>query len=134
VGLFITRLSAVALTLTLVAGNLAVCAAWADSPEARMDCCTDEDQCPMHASDSSQAAVRHVTQSDADSCCFMGNGSSQPSSSSQTFVPIVSLAPLPVQDAVALVRAAARAAVSQTLDVLQASHVPRHLLISVLLV
>lgn len=132
--ILITRVSAVALVLALVAGNLAVCAAWTDSPEARMACCADEDQCPMHQSDSSQRAEKHVTQSDADNCCFLGDGSSQPSSSSPTFVPYVSLAPLPAPDALALVSAATRPGMAQTLEAVQASRIPRHLLISVLLV
>jgi hypothetical protein len=65
----IQRLSAVALTLALVAGNAAICAGWMPAPEARMACCTDG-ECPMHKGDShSSGAERVLTQAQADSCC-----------------------------------------------------------------
>ena len=38
---FSRRLSSVALTLALLAGNIGVCAAWAATPEARMACCAE---------------------------------------------------------------------------------------------
>jgi hypothetical protein len=66
----IQRLSAVALTLALVAGNAAICAGWMPTPEARMACCAEGDDCPMHKGDSqSSGSARVLTQAQADSCC-----------------------------------------------------------------
>lgn len=87
---------AFALTLALFGPNGALCAGWAATPEARMECCADED-CPMHkggTSDASRSA--HVlTQAEADACCAMSEGK-QSETSSPTAV--VSLA-APVLDA-----------------------------------
>lgn len=64
------RLSSLALVLALVAGNVALCAGWTASPEARMACCAEGSQCPMHQSDASESQDAHaVTQARADACC-----------------------------------------------------------------
>jgi hypothetical protein len=71
----IQRLSAVALTLALVAGNAAICAGWMPTPEARMACCADGAECPMHKGDShGSASQRVLTQVQADSCCASSEG------------------------------------------------------------
>jgi hypothetical protein len=54
--------------LALVASNVADCAGWAATPEARMGCCTDGD-CPMHQGESNTGSERVVTQAQADACC-----------------------------------------------------------------
>lgn len=86
----IRRLSAVLLTVGLLAGNAAVCAGWLPTPEARMACCAAGIECPMHKGDSGRSASeRVVTQAEADACC----ASSERESSSQpgpTFVAITS--------------------------------------------
>jgi hypothetical protein len=66
----VRRLAAIATVLTLCVGNLAVCAGWQATAEARMACCQDESTCPTHKSDSHHSAVKHaVTQAQADDCC-----------------------------------------------------------------
>ena len=54
----------------LLAGNAAVCAGWLSTPEARMACCAEGHECPMHKGDShGSASGRVLTQAQADSCC-----------------------------------------------------------------
>ena len=66
----VQRLSAIVLCLTLIAGNAAVCAGWAPTPEARMACCTEEQSCPMHQGDSGNSVSgRQLTQAQAERCC-----------------------------------------------------------------
>jgi hypothetical protein len=69
------RLSALVLALALTSGHAAVCAGWLATPEARMACCTDGSDCPMHGGDSHDAGAEQVlTQAQADSCCAAGEG------------------------------------------------------------
>jgi len=64
------RLAALALAFGLMAGNGAICAGWLPSPEARMACCADDAECPMHKGDSHSSGSAHgLTQAQADSCC-----------------------------------------------------------------
>jgi hypothetical protein len=64
------RLAALALTFGLMAGNAAICAGWLATPEARMACCSEGHECPMHKDDSqSSGSGRVLTQAQADSCC-----------------------------------------------------------------
>lgn len=88
------RLAALALTFALVAGNDAVCAGWMPTPEARMACCADGCECPMHKGDSHRSGSERVlTQAQADSCC----ASSESKNSNQfspTFVAVITAAVL----------------------------------------
>ena len=69
------RFAALALTFGLVAGNAAVCAGWLATPEARMACCADGVECPMHKGDSHRSGSERVlTQAQADSCCAAAEG------------------------------------------------------------
>lgn len=69
-GVVVSRqLSSVALTLALLAGNVAVCAGWVPTPEARMACCSAGNACPMHREDRQSNDGDPVTQAQADSCC-----------------------------------------------------------------
>jgi hypothetical protein len=73
----------VVLLAALTAGNTAICAGWASTPEARMTCCQDETNCPMHQGESAQgAASGTLTQAQADSCCATSEQGSSSSSSS----------------------------------------------------
>jgi hypothetical protein len=64
------RVSAVVLSLVLLAGNAAVCAGWAPTPEARMACCAEGKSCPMHQGDAhSSGTQRVISQAQADACC-----------------------------------------------------------------
>jgi hypothetical protein len=66
----VRRLAALAVTLGLMAGNAAVCAGWLPTAEARMACCADGTECPMHKGDSHRSgSARVLTQAQADSCC-----------------------------------------------------------------
>jgi hypothetical protein len=133
VEVFARRVTAVALVFAFVAGNLAVCAGWETTPEARMACCANARTCPMHKSDSQHATTRAVSQREADRCCAASErGGSTPTSSSfapsmtvtlvaSPLPPIVPIPPLHVASWRALVP-------------LHVSTVPTHLLLSVLLV
>jgi hypothetical protein len=131
---FSRRLSAAALTLALFAGNGAVCAGWAATPEARMACCSD-DACPMHKSESSDSHTQRViSQADADSCCASAeSGTSGPSTPpfAITLSPAVLGAGIILPaDTPALVLSRA----SWNLTPIPASPVPKHVLLSVFLV
>ena len=89
------RLVAIAAVLTLCVGNVAVCAGWQATPEARMECCRNEATCPMHKSESHDSGSNHrITQAQADNCCS-GSERTQSTNTSSTFVVsgIVALAP-----------------------------------------
>ena len=131
---FSRRLSAVLLTLALVAGQVGVCAGWMSSPEARMACCSDDGTCPMHKSESKDdGPTRVITQAEADRCCAASEqDDSAPSPSSAAFFvalgvvlgPVPALLPDP-QARVELWRASVP---------IPTAHVPKHLLLSVFLV
>ena len=71
----VQRLAAVALTFGLMAGNAAVCAGWLPTAEARLACCADGVECPMHKGDSHRSgSERILTQVQADSCCASSEG------------------------------------------------------------
>lgn len=82
--LAVSRVSVVvALAAVLAVGNVAVCAGWATTPEARMDCCREGQSCPMqHQGESGSNA--QLTQADADRCCASSEreGSNQQMASS----------------------------------------------------
>lgn len=68
--LTIARTVAASLIAVFLSGPVAVCAGWQATPEARMACCLEGDECSMHSSeDPGGIATRAVTQADADSCC-----------------------------------------------------------------
>jgi hypothetical protein len=128
------RLAAALMILALCAGNLAVCAGWRATPEARMACCQDETTCPMHKSESRHTDSKHqITQAQADSCCAGSERSD--SATTRTAFGSVGID--------ALVSASVPVVVSPTVPALQewraffplpVSPVPKHLLLSVLLV
>jgi hypothetical protein len=90
----VRRLSAVALSLALIAGNAAVCAGWAATPEARMACCAEGGECPMHKGGSHESgSQRVVNQAQADACCAASERD-QSSSSNPTVVAAISAAVL----------------------------------------
>ncbi len=69
------RFAALALAFGLMAGDAAVCAGWLPTAEARMACCDDGVECPMHKGDSHRAgSARVITQAQADSCCATAEG------------------------------------------------------------
>ena len=62
----VSRLTALVLATVLSVGNVAVCAGWAATPEARMACCVGGSECPMHSGGHDHGTM---SQADADSCC-----------------------------------------------------------------
>ena len=70
------RLTTALLCLSLIAGNAAVCAGWASTPEERMACCEEGRHCPMHAHEKEESGTgKGLTQLEADSCCFVSERS-----------------------------------------------------------
>jgi hypothetical protein len=128
-----SRYAAVLLVLILGADARALCAGWASTPEARMDCCADEGSCPMHSSDETSGATRGVSQADADRCC----ASSEPKDavpSAWSFVSAPAPAMLPALAALALSVPAGTPGAWRPTPPAPVTHVPKHLLLSVLLV
>jgi hypothetical protein len=130
---FSRRFSVVLLTLALAAGQAGVCAGWMATPEARMACCSDDGPCPMHKSESEDGSTRVVTQAEADRCCAASeHEDSTPSQSNAAFFVTLAVALSPIPGLLAAPEAHAdiwRASVP-----IPASHVPKHLLLSVFLV
>jgi hypothetical protein len=131
----IQRLSAVALTLALVAGNAAICAGWMPTPEARMACCADGGDCPMHKGDShSSGSERILTQAQADSCCASSERENS-SQSNPSFVTAITAAVLGVGMVLpASVPTLVLSDAWRTSAPLPVAPVPRHVLLSVFLV
>jgi len=64
------RFAAFVAALALCAGNLAVCAGWQATPEARMACCMSGTDCPMHKSEGHDRSTHGAfSQTQADTCC-----------------------------------------------------------------
>ena len=128
------RLAAVAAVLTLCVGNLAVCAGWRTTPEARMACCQDETTCPMHKSEShGSASKHHISQAQADTCCA---GSERNDSATTRTAPVSSAIVALALATVPLTVPTALPALQgwRALVPLRVSPVPKHLLLSVFLV
>src|SRR3954464_10180823 len=128
------RIAAFVAALALCAGNVAVCAGWQATPEARMACCMDDTTCPMHKSDHHEHSSRHtVSQAQADSCCAAGAQRRDSVSAGSTFA---------VSGAIALVPVVAFTVPVSTfssqgwraLVPLPVASTPKHLLLSVFLV
>jgi hypothetical protein len=135
VPIVIRRLSAVLLAAGLLAGNAGVCAGWLPTPEARMACCSEGHECPMHNGDShSSRSARALTQAQADSCCASSEREKS-SQSSPTFVTAITAAVLGVGTVIpASVPALVRSDAWRTSAPIPIAPVPRHVLLSVFLV
>ena len=132
---FVHRFAALALTFGLMAGNAAICAGWMPTSEARMACCVEDAECPMHVVDSHGAGQHNVpTQAEADSCCAASE-SSNSSQSSPTLATAITATVLGTgivlpADIPALVMSDAW----RTSAPMPSPPVPRHVLLSVFLV
>lgn len=119
-----------ALLLALAAGvaPVAACEGWAATPAARMACCAEGATCPMRQAHGDTHAP---SQAAADSCCAASE--SDPTAPTQAFEPAapaaIALASLVVETAAPL-----RPLSSRRDGRAAAAAVPRHLLLSVLLV
>lgn len=132
---FVQRLSAIVLTLALMAGNAAICAGWMPTPEARMACCADGGECPMHKGDSHRSSSgRVLTQVQADSCCALSEGQNS-NQSNPSFVAAITAAVLGVGIVLpANVPALVLSDAWRTSAPLLSAPVPRYVLLSVFLV
>lgn len=135
VRLLIRRASAVILAMGLLAGNAAVCAGWLATPEARMACCADGVECPMHKGDSHRAGSERVlTQAQADSCCAAAEGQSS-NKSNPSFVSAITAAVLGVRVVLpANVPALVLSDAWRTSAPIPIAPVPKYVLLSVFLV
>jgi hypothetical protein len=128
------RALALALGLLLAGGNAFACEDLAATPEARMACCSDGSDCPMHQGESNHRSGRTLTQAQADACCTV-SGRDQSDRSSQSAAAVISGA---VLGNGIIVPPSVPALVSsdgwRTASPLPAAQVPRHLLLSVFLV
>jgi hypothetical protein len=129
------RLVAVFLAVLVSAGNAAICAGWAPTPEARMECCSGEEPCPMHKGESGNEQSGHsVSQAQADSCCASSERDSS-NQSNPTNVASISSAVLGTGTVLpALVPALVLSDGWRTVAPILSPPVPRHLLLSVFLV
>ena len=131
----IRRLAALALACGLVAGNAAICAGWVPTPEARMACCADGAECPMHKGESdSSASERVLTQAQADSCCAAAEGQTS-DQSNRSFVtaitaPVLGVGVLLPANVPALVLSDAW----RTSAPIPIGPIPKHVLLSVFIV
>ena len=131
----VQRLAALALTFALVAGNAAMCAGWKSTPEARMACCADGVECPMHKGNSHRSGSERVlTQAQADSCCASSEGKNS-NQFSPTFVAAITAAVLGAGTVFpANVPALVLSDGWRTSAPMPVAPVPKHVLLSVFLV
>jgi len=131
----IYRLSALALSLTLLAGNVVVCAGWAATPEARMACCAEGGDCPMHKGKSDDStSARVLTQVEADNCCA---ASERGNSSSSTPNFVAAISPAVLGPGIVLPASVPSLVLSDDWRIvapLPTPPVPKHVLLSVFLV
>jgi hypothetical protein len=132
---FVRRLAALALTFGLMAGNAAICAGWMPSPEARMACCAEGAECPMHKGGSDRSGSQRVlTQVQADSCCASAEGQ-RSNQSNPSFVTATTAAVLGVGVVLpANVPALVLSDAWRTSAPIPIGPVPKHVLLSVFLV
>ena len=135
VSMVIRRLSAVLLAAGLLAGDAAVCAGWLATPEARMACCSEGHECPMHKGDShSSGSERVLTQAQADSCCASAEGQNS-NQSNPSFVTAITAAVLGVGVVLPFnVPALVLSDAWRTSAPIPIGPVPKHVLLSVFLV
>jgi hypothetical protein len=127
--------SGVLLSLLLVAGNAAVCAGWAATPEERMACCAEGGECPMHRDRSDESgSERVITQAQADACCATSEHD-QSNSSNPTAIAAISAAVLGAGVVLPAVTPSLVVTDGWRTDApIHSPPVPRHVLFSVFLV
>jgi hypothetical protein len=132
----IRRLAAFAAILALCAGQVAVCAGWQPTPEARRACCRSDVGCPMpdsggHDHSSSKSGA---SQAQADRCCAAETPRRDSTTSGSTLTSSSVIAPAPAALLAIQLPAERRAPHRGTMATLRAPSVPKHLLLSILLV
>jgi hypothetical protein len=128
------RFAVFAAVLTLCVGDVAACAGWEATAEARMACCQDEASCPMHKSEAHGAASNHhVTQAQADNCCA-GSERNNSAATRAAFASLGLVVLVPASIALVVMPSVPALEQWRALAPLPISPVPKHLLLSVLLV
>jgi hypothetical protein len=127
-----SRLIAVVAVLVVISGHLAECRGWLATPEARMACCENEQQCPMHKSGAHRDR-RTVTQAEADRCCAANSQTDHSVPSATQSAPADSIASTPAIIAVAPLTVVGRAVRIET-DLRPPTGRSRHVLLSVFLI
>jgi hypothetical protein len=128
------RIAAVVAVLALCAGNLAVCAGWQATPEARMACCMSGTTCPMHKSAGhDHASKTSLTQTQADTCCAASAQRRDSSTAGSQFASSGVIALVEVPTLIAPTTAPI-APEWRALVPLPVSSTPKHILFSVFLV
>ena len=125
------RVTSVICVLACAQSAMAQCAGWQATPEARLECCRDG-ACPLHHHD--DAAPRTVvTQATADDCCAQAarHGSSP---SATVFASTITLAVLHSSPPVVMSIAPATPLAAPWETASPPTRVPKHVLLSVLLV
>jgi hypothetical protein len=121
-------LTSLLLALVAVVGPVAACDGWAATPVARMACCAEGATCPMREGHGDRHAP---SQAAADSCCAASE--SDPTAPAQAFEPatpiLIAVASFVVEPA-----SPVRPLSSRRDGRAAAPAVPRHLLLSVLIV
>ena len=128
------HIAAVVAVLALGAGNVAVCAGWQATPEARMACCMSDTTCPMHKSEGDDHSPKRVfSQTQANNCCAASSQRRDSSAAGSLFASsgVIALVPAPPFIAPA---APAMAQGWRPRVPLPVSSRPKHLLLAVLLV
>jgi hypothetical protein len=123
-------IASVVCVLAFAQSAVALCTSWQATPEARMECCQDG-ACPLHHH--AHEALAQITQAAADDCCAQAaRQESSPSrvvfASTMTGAVLEPLPPVVLSLAPAMALGAPRETPSPP------AHVPKHLLLSVLLV
>jgi len=126
-------MAAVAL-LTVFVGNIAMCAGWQATPEARMACCMNSATCPAHKSDSPEHSPKQQSnQTQADSCCAASAQHRDSSAAGSLLASSGVMAPVQASPFMAPTTSP-MAQEWRALVPVPGSQVPKHLLLSVLLV
>ena len=127
------RAGAIIAILTLSVGNLAMCAGWQATPEARMACCASGTSCPMHKSEHHAASPAPLNQAQADACCASASDRNERSAATTTSA-LGNSAALPAVSTVVVPVTTPALQQWRALVPLPGPPVPKHLLLSVLLV
>lgn len=125
------RTASVACVLVLAVSALTDCAGWQASPEARMACCEDG-VCPLHSHDH-EGPPAQLTQAAVDSCCAQSSRH-EFGPSGTVVASTITLAVLDVLPATTVSVAPAMPLSAPWETPSPPLHVPKHLLLSVLLV
>src|SRR5262249_44230621 len=130
----VRRSAAIVALLTLVVGNVPVCAGWQATPEARMACCMSGTTCPMHKSERhGHSSKQSFSQTQADTCCAASSQRRDSSAAGSLFtssglIALIEATPFIVPTMTSVAQE------WRALVPLPVSSTPKHLLLSVFLI